>query len=130
MKSHLKPDIKDKNFITREVFVDKEHLQLILAEGASFEGELRFKGTARIAGRLKGSVKGSGSLIIESSAKVEADLEVDHLVLFGEFSGQARAFKSVLMEPPARFSGEVSSPSLSIKEGVFFEGSSKKTSLD
>ena len=108
--------------------MNKEQLQLILAEGASFEGELRFKGTARIAGRLKGSIKGSGSLIIESSAKVEAVLEVDHLVLLGGFSGRAKAYKSVLMEPPARFSGEVFSPSLSIKEGVFFEGSSKKLS--
>ena len=81
----------------------KEDLQVILAEGAFFEGELRFKGTARIAGRLKGSVKGKGSLIIESSARVEAELEVDHLLLMGEFSGQARALKSVLMEPPARF---------------------------
>ncbi len=101
---------------------------MVLAEGAFFEGELRFKGTARIAGRLKGSVKGSGSLIIESSARVKADLEVDHLVVLGEFSGRANARKSVLMEPPARFSGEVLSPSLSIKEGVFFEGSSKKPS--
>ena len=108
--------------------MEKEHLQVILAEGAFFEGELRFKGTARIAGSLKGSIKGSGSLIIESSAKVEADLEVDHLILLGEFSGKAKAYKSVLMEPPARFFGEVSSPSLSIKEGVFFEGSSKKIS--
>jgi len=108
--------------------MDKEFLQVILAEGAFFEGELRFKGTARIAGKLKGFIKGSGSLIIESSAKVEADLEVDHLVLLGEFSGKAKARKSVLMEPPAQFCGEVSSPSLSIKEGVFFEGSSKKLS--
>lgn len=108
--------------------MEKDTLQVILSEGAFFEGELKFKGTARIGGNLKGLVKGSGSLIIESSAKVEADLEVDHLILLGEFSGKAKAYKSVLMEPPARFFGEVFSPSLSIKEGVFFEGSSKKIS--
>ena len=106
----------------------KESLQVILSEGAFFEGELRFKGTAHIAGEIKGLVRGSGSLIIESSAKVEADLEVDHLILLGEFSGKVKAYKSVVMEPPARFSGEVFSPSLSIKEGVLFEGSSKQIS--
>ena len=106
--------------------MEKESLQALLSEGAEFEGELRFKGSARIAGKLKGSVKGTGSLIIESSAQVEADIEVDHLIVLGEFSGQAQARKSALMEPPARFIGEVSSPSLSIKEGVFFEGSLKK----
>lgn len=108
--------------------MDKESLQVLLSKGAFFEGELRFKGSARLAGRLKGFVKAEGSLIIESSARVEGDLELDHLILHGEFSGKVKARKSVLMEPPARFSGEVSSPSLTIKEGVFFEGSSKKLS--
>lgn len=107
--------------------MEKESLQVILSEGAFFEGELKFKGSARIAGELKGFVKGSGSLIIESSAKVSAELDVDHLVLLGEFKGRVKATKSVLMEPPARFIGEVFSPSLTIKEGVFFEGSSKKS---
>lgn len=108
--------------------MDKESLQVIIAEGAFFEGELKFKGTARIGGELKGSVKGSGCLVIEAEAKVSADIEVEHLILMGEFSGNAKAYKSVLMEPPARFFGEVSSPSLTIKEGVFFEGSSKRIS--
>ena len=105
----------------------KKSLELILGEKAFFEGELRFKGSARIGGSLKGSIKGEGLLIIESTAKVSAEVLVDHLILYGEFKGRVQARKSVLMEPPAQFSGEVSSPSLSIKEGVFFEGSSKKT---
>ena len=106
-----------------------DSLQLILGEKANFDGELRFRGSARVGGTLKGSIKGEGLLIIESTAKVLAEVQVDHLVLFGDFKGRVLARKSVLMEPPASFSGEVSSPSLSIKEGVFFEGSSKKTVL-
>ena len=106
--------------------MNKESLQVILAERTFFEGELRFKGTARIAGEMKGKIQGSGSLIIESSAKVSADVEVDHLILLGEFKGQLKARKTAIMEPLARFFGEVSSPSLVIREGVFFEGSSKK----
>ena len=102
-------------------------LQCLLSEGAFFEGELRFKGTARIAGRMRGRVKAEGSLVVEPSAQLEEmEVELDHLILLGEFKGRVRARKSVLMEPPAKFSGEVLSPSLSIKEGVVFEGSSKK----
>ena len=104
----------------------KESLQLILSEGAYFEGELRFKGLARIAGKMKGEIKGEGRLIIESSAEILADITTDHLVLLGNLKGKVKARKTVLMEPPARFSGEVSSPSLSIKEGVLFEGSSTR----
>lgn len=99
---------------------------MILGKASSFEGELRFKGFARIAGQMKGEIKGEGTLIIESTAKVSAEVSTDHLILLGELKGKACARKSVLMEPPAKFFGEVSSPSLVIKEGVFFEGSSKK----
>ena len=104
----------------------EESLQLILSEGAFFEGELRFKGLARIAGQMQGKIKGEGRLIIESTAQVSADILTDHLVLLGSLKGAVKARKTVLMEPPAKFSGEVFSPSLSIKEGVFFEGSSKR----
>ena len=107
--------------------MEKESLQLVLNEGACFEGELRFKGLARIAGQMKGEIKGEGRLIIESSAEVFADIATDHLILLGKLKGTVKARKTVLMEPPAQFSGEVSSPSLSIKEGVLFEGSSKRT---
>ncbi|MDE0092671.1 MAG: polymer-forming cytoskeletal protein, partial [Oligoflexia bacterium] len=103
-------------------------LQVVVCEGAVFDGELRFKGLARVAGQMKGEIKGKGRLIIESTAQVSADITTDHLVLLGDFKGKVKAGKTVLMEPPARFSGEVSSPSLTIKEGVFFEGSSKRVS--
>ena len=107
--------------------MEKESLQVILNEGACFEGELRFKGLARIAGQMKGEIKGIGCLIIESTAEVSADITTDHLVLLGSLKGTVKAKKTVLMEPPAKFSGEVFSPSLSIKEGVLFEGSSKRS---
>ena len=106
--------------------MEKEALQLLLSEGAGFEGELRFKGLARIAGQMKGEIKGEGRLIIESTAQVSANITTDHLILLGHLKGSIKARKTVLMEPPARFSGEVFSPSLSIKEGVLFEGSSKR----
>ena len=103
-------------------------LQILLQEGSFFEGELRFKGQARVAGELKGKIQGEGLLVLEDTAQVSADAVVDRMILRGEFKGKLQARKSVVMEVPARFSGEVSSPSLSIKEGVFFEGTSKKES--
>ena len=106
-----------------------EALQVLLEEGAAFKGELRFQGTARLSGRFKGHIEGEGgTLIIEASAVVSATISVDHLILFGSCQGEIYSRKSVLMEPPAQFKGEVQTPSLSIKEGVCFEGVSKKPS--
>lgn len=106
-----------------------EELKVLLMEGATFEGELRFQGTARLAGCFKGDIKGEqATLIIEPSALVSANIVVDHLILLGHCTGEIHARKTVLMEPPAQFKGEVQTPSLSIKEGVCFEGTSKKPS--
>lgn len=98
----------------------------MLEKEAFFEGVLRFRGLARLSGEMKGRIEGEGTLVVEPSAKVEAEAFVDRLILLGEFSGRALARKSAVLEPPARFRGELSTPSLSIKEGVLFEGSSKK----
>lgn len=106
--------------------LNDEPVQALLEEGSHFEGEMRFRGAARVGGTFKGHIQGQGTLIIDSTASVEARIKVDHLVVLGELSGQITANRSVLMEPPARFKGEVASPILSIKEGVAFEGSSKK----
>ena len=106
--------------------INNDALQVLLEEGASFEGELRFKGTARLSGKFKGRIFGEGTLVIDAQARVEADVKVNHLILLGSLKGEVIAQKQVLMEPPAHFQGEVIAPSLSIKEGVSFEGSSKK----
>ena len=106
--------------------ITNEPLQTLLEKGAFFKGELRFKGTARVSGEFEGYIFGEGTLIIDAEAKVKADIQVTHLVLLGHLEGSIKAKKQVLMEPPARFQGEVIAPSLSIKEGVSFEGSSKK----
>ena len=108
------------------VLLNDEPVQALLEEGSRFEGEMRFQGMARVGGIFKGHIQGKGTLIIDSTATVDASIKVDHLVVLGELVGQITANRSVLMEPPARFKGEVATPSLSIKEGVSFEGSSKK----
>ena len=106
-------------------------LQVLLEEGASFEGEMRFQGTARLSGSFTGKIRGEegSTLIIEPSASVSGLAAVDHVVLLGRFDGEMRAGKSVLMEPGSEFQGEVAAPSLSVKEGARFEGISQKLPL-
>ena len=108
---------------------EEEGLQVLLEAGASFEGELRFKGTARLSGKFKGTIFGEGTLIIDSQFQIEADIHVNRFILLGNLKGCVTAKKQVVMEPPARFQGEVIAPSLSVKEGVSFEGSSRKPKL-
>ena len=100
------------------------NIRAILDQGTSFKGCLRFEGTVRLAGHFEGQIYSQGTLIIENTAQVQAQIEVRRLVIHGRLKGDVQALEQVDMYPPAHFTGKVQSPSLKIEEGVIFEGSS------
>jgi cytoskeletal protein CcmA (bactofilin family) len=97
----------------------------ILDQGTSFEGKLTFEGAAQISGQFKGEIFTQDTIIIGESARVEADVEADTIVIRGgRVEGNLFARRRVIMHAPAVFRGTVTSPSLKIDEGVIFEGAS------
>lgn len=104
--------------------VEEGQVTALLDQGASFEGRLSFEGTVRISGEFKGEIFTNDTLIIGPGAQVEAQVEADIVILSGHLSGNIFARRRVVMHPPARFKGTVTTPSLRIDEGVVFEGAS------
>jgi cytoskeletal protein CcmA (bactofilin family) len=95
---------------------------VLLAEGTEFTGLLALDGPARIDGRLRGEVIGSGPLFIGPRASVEARVETDELVVAGVLAGDVRASRRIALAGTARVRGELSTPSLSLAEGALLEG--------
>jgi cytoskeletal protein CcmA (bactofilin family) len=95
---------------------------VLLAEGTEFAGLLALDGPARIDGRLRGEVIGSGPLFIGPRASVEARVETDELVVAGVLAGDVRASRRIALAGTARVRGELSTPSLSLAEGALLEG--------
>ncbi|MEZ4870977.1 MAG: polymer-forming cytoskeletal protein [Bdellovibrionales bacterium] len=96
----------------------------LMDRGASFEGRLTFEGTVRIGGEFSGEIFTNDTLVIDESAKVEAQIEADTVIISGFTKGNIFARRRVIMHPPAIFVGTVTTPSLQIDEGVVFEGAS------
>jgi len=96
----------------------------LLDQGASFDGRLTFEGTVRIGGQFKGEIFTNDTLVIDSGAKIEAQIEADTVIISGAVRGNIFARRKVIMHPPATFRGTVTTPSLRIDEGVVFEGAS------
>lgn len=113
----------DNDDITLES-VAAGQLTALLDRGAHFEGRLTFEGTVRIGGEFKGEIFTQDTLVINPSAKVEAQIEADVVIISGSVTGHVFARRRVIMHPPAVFRGTVTSPSLRIDEGVMFEGAS------
>lgn len=97
----------------------------VLDQGCEFEGKLCFQGTVRISGTFRGEIFTSDTLIIGPGARVNATIDAGVVIISGEVVGSIRAKHRVEIHKPAIFRGDILTPSLSVAEGVIFEGSSK-----
>ena len=103
---------------------EREEITGILDRGTRFEGKLSFEGIVKISGYFVGEIFTRNTLIINSGAFVKGEVEARTIILSGKVEGNLFAHEQVKMYPPAHFIGTVTSPNLSIEEGVRFEGAS------
>jgi cytoskeletal protein CcmA (bactofilin family) len=94
----------------------------VIDAGASFDGLLTFRGAARVDGILTGRVVADGCLVIGPRGKVTATIEVDELVVGGEFEGEAVARSRVELLSSARAVGRLRAPSFVLADGCRFDG--------
>jgi cytoskeletal protein CcmA (bactofilin family) len=107
----------------------KGEINAFLGPGSELEGKLHFTGSVRLDGRVTGQISSQGLLIIGPAGRIQADVQVDSIIICGEFRGEVTARERVEMRPPATVYGTVATPSLIIHEGVLFEGACRMTNL-
>src|SRR5947199_7361674 len=100
-------------------------LNALLGKGSQFEGKLLFEGTVRIDGKFSGEIISTDTLIIGEGAEVKANLQIGTLTCLGDFQGDARASKSIELKAPAKVRGNITTASIVIERGVFFDGTCK-----
>ena len=87
------------------------------------DGELSFKDLLRINGHVAGKISSpKGTLIVDTSARVEADIYVGVCVVNGTVVGDIVGHERVEVTPGATVIGDIATPSLSIKPGAVFQG--------
>jgi cytoskeletal protein CcmA (bactofilin family) len=103
---------------------------LLLAQGAEFEGKLTFKGTVRIDARFKGSIVTNDVLIVGEHARIDAEITCGTIVVHGQVNGNITAKTAVELRNPAKVRGNLETPSLMVEKGVHFQGDVKMENLD
>ncbi|HEY6100377.1 MAG TPA: polymer-forming cytoskeletal protein [Anaeromyxobacter sp.] len=98
---------------------------LLLGQGAEFEGKLTFAGTVRIDAKFKGSIMTNDVLVVGEHARIDADITCGTVVVHGEVNGNIKAKNGVELRHPGKLRGNVESPSLVIEKGVVFHGESR-----
>lgn len=99
-----------------------DQLNGLLDKGCSFEGKLTFDGTVQINGDFKGEIYSDGTLVVGNDARVNAKIFVDTIITYGKVEGEIEAKSKVEMHVPAVVVAKVNTKSLSVEDGVIFEG--------
>jgi cytoskeletal protein CcmA (bactofilin family) len=106
---------------------EEEEVRAFLGKGAEFAGKLMFNGSVRIDGDFKGSIFGSGTLVIGEGAEIEADIRVDAVMISGDVHGQIDVKKQIRIYSTGKVTGDLNTPIFAVEEGAFFEGTCHMT---
>jgi cytoskeletal protein CcmA (bactofilin family) len=99
--------------------MDSEKPTLIDAH-VEFEGVLKGK-DVHIQGRFRGEIQLSGRLSLGESARVEAKVMADSAEIAGDFKGQLKVRRLVLLDK-GRFDGTLDAQSMVVHEGATLNG--------
>jgi len=100
-----------------------DHISTFIGADASIEGNIEFKGTIRVDGKVKGKISSnSGTVVVGENAVVNAEVFVNVAVIMGELNGTIDAKERIEVYPPGRVGGDIHTPIISIEPGGVFNG--------
>ena len=99
-----------------------EDLNGFLDEGTELQGELRFRDTFRIDGKVKGRIVSENTLIVGESASVDAEIDCGVVSIRGTVTGRVKGRERIELLAGSRVQASLASPRLVIEEGAFFQG--------
>ncbi len=105
--------------------IEPGDMEAFLGKNTSFEGKMAFEGMARLDGKFDGEVSSGDFLFIGEHAVIDAQINVDNLVVDGKVSGNVSATSKVVIHSTGRLYGNISTPALVIEERGLFEGNCK-----
>jgi len=95
-----------------------QDMTAIIGANTEFEGILHYNGTIRIDGKVEGEIHTDGVLLIGKDAVIRATVSAGTIVSCGKIFGDVTATESIKLIAPAVLKGSVTTPLLSVEEGV------------
>jgi cytoskeletal protein CcmA (bactofilin family) len=97
----------------------------VIGASLSITGNLESKGEIQIDGEVQGDIH-AGRIVIGEQAMITGALIADEIVIRGNVQGSVRGNK-VTFQSAARVEGDVFHKTLTIEQGAYFEGKSRRS---
>ncbi|MDF0674072.1 MAG: polymer-forming cytoskeletal protein [Nitrospira sp.] len=93
-----------------------------VGKDVEFKGIITYSGTVRIDGSLDGEIYTDGGLLVGPDAVLKAKVSAGTVVCHGTITGDILAKNQIILRAPAVVQGSLTTPVLSMEEGVVFNG--------
>jgi len=104
-----------------------DDVSAFVGKGVVFKGTITYNGTVRIDGTLDGEINTDGILLVGEEAIITAKVTAGTIVCKGKITGEIQARDKMKLRAPAVLNGGITTPVLSIEEGVTINGTLEMT---
>lgn len=93
-----------------------------IQSGTSIQGEVISEGSIRIDGKLDGSLRTKGKLVIGASGLITGDVTCRNANIEGKIDGKIEVEEMLILKQSAVILGDISTKKLVVEEGAVFNG--------
>ena len=115
------------NQTTEKDFPDIGDIVAFVGHEVQFSGVLTYEGNVRIDGTFDGEIETEDTLFVGEQANVKAGIRAGSVIASGRITGNITASQRVELRSPATIDASITTPRLSMDNGVIFNG---KISMD
>ena len=105
--------------------IHRAHGPMLVPEEGLFEGQVAVVGDTRIAGAVIGTLRGPGTLHLESTAVIEGPIDCDALESGGRIVGSVHARRRAHLGPGSLFEGDLEAPVVEVDDDATWQGTAR-----
>lgn len=94
----------------------------LLGAGTEVTGTLRFEEAVRIDGKFKGKIESKSTLVLGTTAEVDAEIRVGQLEIHGKLRGKVEGAQKVVIHASGVVESDLSTERVAIEKGAIFRG--------
>lgn len=98
------------------------NVDTVIGAEAVFEGVLITENSVCVEGTFRGRLESKGRVILNGSAKVEADIVAEYVAVNGSVSGNVKALQQLDVGVTGVIRGDVTAGSVTVAKGGILEG--------
>ena len=94
----------------------------IISSGTTIKGEIESNGDFRVEGKLTGTIRVKGKIVIGASGDVDGEIHCANADIEGKVKAQVHVKELLALKQTAQLTGDVTTGKLSIEPGARFSG--------